>query len=141
METETEISSADEGEAIQVDEAPLSQDWLDQYLDWINRGVLHSDRAKARRVARRAKCFVLIDRELYNCSPSGVQQRCIPTPEGRELLRDIHTRVCDHHVAPRTLVGNAFRQGFYWPTAVADATEIVRTCEGCVTPQVFNYLN
>jgi hypothetical protein len=28
-------------------------------------------------------------------------------------------------------VGNAFRQGFYWPTATADASEIVRTCEGC----------
>jgi hypothetical protein len=39
--------------------------------------------------------------------------------------------VCGHHVAPRTLVGNVFRQGFYWPTALADASEIVRTCEGC----------
>jgi transposase InsO family protein len=28
-------------------------------------------------------------------------------------------------------VGNTFRQGFYWPTAVADANKIVRTCEGC----------
>jgi hypothetical protein len=28
-------------------------------------------------------------------------------------------------------VGNAFRQGFYWPTAIADASEIVRTCKGC----------
>jgi hypothetical protein len=28
-------------------------------------------------------------------------------------------------------VGNAFHQGFYWPTAVADASEIVRTYEGC----------
>jgi hypothetical protein len=28
-------------------------------------------------------------------------------------------------------VGNAFHQGFYWPTAVADANEVVRTCEGC----------
>jgi transposase InsO family protein len=28
-------------------------------------------------------------------------------------------------------VGNAFCQGFYWPTAVADASEIVCTCEGC----------
>jgi hypothetical protein len=27
--------------------------------------------------------------------------------------------------------GNAFRQGFYWLTAVADATRIVHTCEGC----------
>jgi transposase InsO family protein len=24
-----------------------------------------------------------------------------------------------------------FRQGFYWPTAIADANEVVRTCEGC----------
>jgi hypothetical protein len=28
-------------------------------------------------------------------------------------------------------VGNAFHQGFYWPTVVADASEIVHTCEGC----------
>jgi transposase InsO family protein len=27
-------------------------------------------------------------------------------------------------------VGHAFRQGFYWPTAIVDASEIVRTCEG-----------
>jgi hypothetical protein len=27
-------------------------------------------------------------------------------------------------------VGNASRQGFYWPTAVPDASEIMRTCEG-----------
>jgi transposase InsO family protein len=27
-------------------------------------------------------------------------------------------------------VGNTFLQGFYWPTAVVDASEIVRTCEG-----------
>jgi hypothetical protein len=39
--------------------------------------------------------------------------------------------MCSHHAVPRTLVGNAFRQGFYWPTAVADANEVVRTCEGC----------
>ena len=73
----------------------------------------------------------MIDREPYKRSPSGVLQRCIPIPEGRELLRDIHDGVCGHHTAPCTLVGNVFRQGFYWPTAVADATGIVRTCEGC----------
>jgi hypothetical protein len=28
-------------------------------------------------------------------------------------------------------VGNAFRQGFYRPTAVADATRIVRSRQGC----------
>jgi hypothetical protein len=42
------------------------------------------------------------------------------------------TRACADimpHCAPP--VGNAFRQGFYWPAAVADANEVVRTSEGC----------
>jgi hypothetical protein len=78
-----------------------------------------------------AKSFTLVSGELYKRAASGVLQRCVPIPQGRELLRDIHAGVCGHHTAPRTLVGNAFRQGFYWPTVVADASEIVRTCEGC----------
>ena len=93
--------------------------------------MLPSDRAQAQGIARWAKSFVLIDDELYKRSPSGIMQRCIPIPEGRELLRDIHARVCGHHAAPHILVGNGFQQGFYWPTAVADATEIVQTCAGC----------
>jgi hypothetical protein len=31
-------------------------------------------------------------------------------------------------MAPHTLVGNAFHKGFYWPTTVADANEVMRTC-------------
>jgi transposase InsO family protein len=78
-----------------------------------------------------AKSFTLVDGELYKRVASGVLQWCVPFPQGRELLGDIHAGVCGRHTAPRTLVGNAFLQGFYWPTAVADANEIVRTCEGC----------
>jgi len=73
----------------------------------------------------------LIDDELYKRSPSGVLQWCIPIPEGKELIRDIHTGICGHHAALHTLVGNAFRQGFYWPTVVADATDVMQTSEGC----------
>jgi hypothetical protein len=35
-------------------------------------------------------------------------QWCVPIPQGRKLLRDIHAGVCGHHAALRTLVGNAF---------------------------------
>jgi hypothetical protein len=70
-------------------------------------------------------------KELYHRSPSGILQRCISIAEGQELLQEIHSGACGHHAAPRALVGNAFRQGFYWPTAVVNATRIVRTCEGC----------
>jgi hypothetical protein len=95
----------------------------------MDRGGLPSDRSEARRIARTAKTFALVDGELYKRAASSVLQRCVPIPQGRELLRDIHAGVCGHHAAPHTLVGNAFRQGFYWPTVVADASKIVHTCE------------
>ena len=93
METETEISSADEAEAMEIDETPPSRDWRSQYLEWMNRGVLPSDRAQAWRITRRAKSFVLIDDKLYKRSPSGVLQHCIPIPKGKKLIRDIHANL------------------------------------------------
>jgi hypothetical protein len=122
---------ASEAEFMDVEPAPSRADWCDKYIDWMDRGELPMNRSEARRIARMAKSFALVDGELYKRDASGILQRCVPIPEGRELLRDIHAGIRGHHAAPRILVGNAFRQGFYWPTAVADASEVVRTCEGC----------
>jgi hypothetical protein len=108
-------------------------DWRIPYLDHLTRGDLPLDKIEARRIARRTKSFVIFgdSRELYRCSPTGVLQRCITNEEGRNLLNDLHSGACGHHAAPRTLVGNAFRQGFYWPTAVSDAVKLVCSCKGC----------
>jgi ribonuclease HI len=132
-----EVPSAAEGEALRIEGerngvAP-NQNWRTPYLQYLLRGELPLDKAEARRLARRAKSFVLLgdEKELYHSSPSGILQRCISVAQGQELLQEIHSGACGHHAAPQTLVGNAFRQGFYWPTAVADATRIVRSCRGC----------
>jgi ribonuclease HI/transposase InsO family protein len=132
-----EAPSAPEGEALHVEEerneVTPNRNWQTSYLQYLHRGELPLDRAEARQLARRAKSFVLLDdeKELYHRSPSGILRRCISITEGQELLQEIHSGACGHHAAPRALVGNVFRQGFYWPTAVADATRIVRTCQGC----------
>jgi hypothetical protein len=120
-----------EADVMEIEPAPVRADWRDKYVAWMARRELTSNRTEARHIARMAKSFTLVDGELYKRAASGILQRCIPIPEGRELLRDIHAGICGHHAAPRTLIGNAFRQGFYWPTAIADASEIVCTCEGC----------
>jgi ribonuclease HI len=124
-------------EAMQVEgltpPSNLEPNWHVPYLDYLIRGDLPSDKTEARRIARRAKTFVIVgdSRELYRCSPTGILQRCITNEEGRNLLDDLHSGACGHHAAPRTLVRNAFRQGFYWPTAVSDAVKLVRSCKGC----------
>jgi hypothetical protein len=104
---------ADEAEAMDIEPAPSEGGWRDKYIAWMDRRELPSDRSEARRIARMAKSFALVDGELYKHAASGVLQRCVPIPQGCELLRDIHAGVCGHHAAPHTLVGNAFRQGFY----------------------------
>ena len=57
--------------------------------------------------------------------------KCIPTDQGKQLLLKVHAGICGHHVALRSLVRKAFHQGFYWPTALRDAEEVVHRCEGC----------
>jgi ribonuclease HI len=132
-----EVPSAAEGEALHVEieqnGVTPNLNWQTSYLEYLLRGELPLDKAEARRLARRAKSFVLLgdEKELYHRSPSGILQRCISVAQGQELLQEIHSGACGHHAAPRALVGNAFQQGFYWPTAVTDATRIVRSCRGC----------
>jgi hypothetical protein len=73
-----EVPSAPEGEALHVEEeqsgATPDRNWQTPYLQYLHRGELPLDQAEARRVARRAKSFVLLgdEEELYHRSPSGI---------------------------------------------------------------------
>jgi hypothetical protein len=58
-------------------------------------------------------------------------QKCVSQEEGLKILYEIHAGTCGNHAASRTLVGKAFRAGFYWPSAVTDAEKLVRHCAGC----------
>jgi hypothetical protein len=57
--------------------------------------------------------------------------KCVPQEEGKGILEEIHKGVCGNHTSSRTLVSKAFRRAFYWPTALGDAEELVRRCQGC----------
>jgi hypothetical protein len=95
--------------------ANLEPDWRVRYLDHLTRGDLPLDKTEAQRIARRAKTFVIFgdNKELYQRSPTGILQRCITNEEGKNLLKDLYSGAYGHHAAPRPLVGNTFRQGFY----------------------------
>jgi hypothetical protein len=78
-----EVPSAVEGEALRVEGeqngVTPNLNWQTPYLEYLLRGELPLDKAEARRLARRAKSFVLLgdEKELYHRSPSGILQRCI----------------------------------------------------------------
>jgi len=89
------------------------------------------DEASRARMIARARSYMLIDGILYK---KGVVQpllKCIPQSEGKNLLQEIHSRLCGSHIVLRALSAKAIRQGFYWPTHIKDAEEIVKTCQAC----------
>ena len=78
---------------------------------------LLEDHVSAERIVRLAKRYVVVEGDLYRRGANGILMQCITQEEGRELLVEIHGGECGSHSSSRTLVGKAFRHGFYWPTA------------------------
>jgi hypothetical protein len=114
----------------------LGEDWRETYIDFIRDQRLPAGMdgksATAARVMRRSKGFVLVDNKLYRRGArSDVLMKCLTGEEGYDILREIHEGVCGKHAASRTLVGKAYRAGFWWPTVVSDAEDLVRRCQNC----------
>jgi hypothetical protein len=86
----------------------------------------------AEQLIHRAKPYVLVGDKLYRRgASSGVLMKCVPREEGKGILEEIHKGVCGNHASSRTLVSMVFRRASYWPTALGDAEELVRRCQGC----------
>jgi len=119
----TDLVEKQSNDAMLIDDATpttSSRDWRIQ------------DKTENERLIRRSKNYILVDGKLMRKNTSSdVLLKCISQDDGIKLLDDIHAGSCGNHAASRTLVGKAFRAGFYWPTAVADAEKLVRHCEGC----------
>jgi hypothetical protein len=63
---------ADEAEAMDTEPAPRKEDLQAKYFAWMDRGEPPLDRSEARRIARMAKSFTIVDGELYKRAASDV---------------------------------------------------------------------
>jgi len=101
--------------------------WRQAISDSLKDKTATDDEASTKRMEARARNYTIIDGNLYK---KGVVQpllKYISQTEGRELLQEIHSGICGSHIGPRALSTKALRQGFYWPTHIKDAEEIVKT--------------
>jgi hypothetical protein len=85
-EPESKVMAIDQPPEVNLEDP----DWRFPILEWLVEGKLSSDQTEARRIARRAKAFVLIDGELYKRGAAGILMQCILGDQGRELLQEIH---------------------------------------------------
>jgi hypothetical protein len=112
--------------------AEAEDDWCLDFIAYLVEQRIPEDKVEREKIVRRSANYVIIGTELYRRSASnGVLMKCILRSEGLQLLQEIHGGECGNHAASTNLVGKAFRSGFYWPTTLADAQDLVRRCKGC----------
>jgi hypothetical protein len=100
-------------------------DQRESIIRYIRNEEEPDDKAAAERIARQSAHYTIIGGLLYRRGAGGVLIKCIHLATGKQLLDEIHARQCGVHAASQTLVGKAFRFGFYWSTTKNDATELV----------------
>jgi hypothetical protein len=114
---------------------PVSQGgpdaWISEIWDYLKDNFLPEDQASVERIVRLAKRYTVVEGDLYRRGANGILMRFITQEEGCDLLAEIHGGECGSHSSSRTLVSKAFRHGFYWPTTLQDAAELVRSCKAC----------
>jgi hypothetical protein len=110
----------------------IDVDWRQPFIDYLCEQKVPSGKNLAEQLIRRAKSYVLVGDKLYKRGASfGVLMKCVPRKEGKGILEEIHKGVCGNHTSSRTMVNKASRRSFYWPTALGNAEELVRRCQGC----------
>ncbi|CAL2246074.1 unnamed protein product [Prunus armeniaca] len=93
--------------------------------------TLRTDKAEAKAVRRRSARYLLLQGILYRRSHSLPLLRYVTPQQGDYILREIHEGACGDYSGSRSLAFKAVRQGYYWPTLHADATQIVQRCDPC----------
>ena len=94
-------------------------------------GTLTGDLKEASKLRARLVRFTIHQGTLYKRGFSAPILKCVGKEDANYILRELHEGVCGNHIGARTLAGKTLRQGYYWPTMLKDATELVRKCKAC----------
>jgi ribonuclease HI len=105
----------------------VEDDWRLDFIAYILEKHVPEDKVEREKILRRSANYIVIRTELYRRSASNsVLMKCILRSEGLQLLQRDPQRGMRQPCNLRKPVGKAFWSGFYCPTALADAQDLVR---------------
>ena len=113
--------------------APIGStpNWMDPIWDYINDGTLPDDPKEAAKIRVRSSRFTNHKGSLYKRGFYTPFLKCIAGEDAEYVLREVHEGICGNHIGARTLAGKVLRQGYYWPTMLKDALDLVKRCRIC----------
>ena len=104
---------------------------MDLIWDYLIDGCLPDDPKEASKIITRSVRFTNHRGSLYKQGFFTPILKCITGKDADYVLREVHEGVCGNHIGARALAGKVLRQGYYWPTMLRDATNLVRKCKIC----------
>ena len=114
---------------VEVSPVMSESSWMDPIWDYLIEGLLSNDPKEASKLRTRSTRFTVHRGSLYKRGFFTPILKCIAGKDADYILREVHEGVCGNHIGARALVGKALRQGYYWPTMLRDATDLVRKCK------------
>jgi ribonuclease HI len=108
-ETTTTRSATDEATLPKFVNAIQSEDWRAPIVAAVRGYYEAEDGVANKRVAIRARNYHIINGNLYRKGVCAPLLKCISVTEGKQLLHEIHSGMCSHHLGTRALVQKAFR--------------------------------
>ena len=99
---------------------------MDPICDYLVDRILPSDPKEASDLRTRSTRFTIHRGTLYKRGFSTPILKCVGREDANYVLREVHEGICGNHIGARSLAAKTLRQGYYWPTMLKDATELVK---------------
>ena len=116
---------------VEVAQVGSEPSWMDPIWDYIIDGCLPDDPKEAAKIRTRSARFTNHKGSLYKRGFFTPILKCITGKNTEYVLREVHEGIYGNHIGARALAGKVLRQGYYWPTILRDATDLVRRCKIC----------
>ncbi|XP_074323403.1 uncharacterized protein LOC141660324 [Apium graveolens] len=126
--TEAKTPSIEKKECLEIHQG---SDWMTPLRNFLEKGILPPDRKDALKIKYRASNYTIINGRMYRRSVSQPLLRCLNNEEQQQALEAVHEGICGEHLAGRSLAFKILRQGFFWLTLRAEASDYAKRCVQC----------
>ena len=116
---------------VEVAQIRSEPSWMEPIWDYIIDGRLPDDLKEAAKIWTRSAKFTNHKGSLYKRGFFTPVLKCIAGKDTEYVLREVHEGICGNHIGAQAFPGKVLRQGYYWPTILKDATDLVRRCKIC----------
>ncbi|KAL1219663.1 hypothetical protein V5N11_032314 [Cardamine amara subsp. amara] len=106
-------------------------DWRIAIMQYMKEGVVPPNKWDARKLKQLSSKYCIIDSKLYKRSISRPYLVCVHGLDMLKVMAELHEHSCGSHSGERALAIRIKKQGYFWPTIVADCETYSAKCDKC----------